>query len=82
MVKDQLLEFVEENNILTKHQAGFRKFNSCESALQTVIMDWKTNMSNKQYVGTVFIDFSRAFETIDRSLLLLKLEKFGIKVQC
>ena len=79
IVKDQLLEYIENSDILTKHQAGFRKLNSCESALQSVLVKWKGAISNKQYVGAIFLDFKRAFETIDRTLLLMKLEKMGIK---
>lgn len=79
IVKDQLLEFINDSNILTKHQAGFRKLNSCESAIQSVLVNWKEALSNKQYVGAIFLDFKRAFETIDRALLLVKLEKMGIK---
>lgn len=78
VVNKQIVEYVETNNLLTKYQAGFRKQNSCESALQTVLSKWKNALNNKQIVGVVFIDFRRAFETINRDLLLLKLKNFGM----
>lgn len=77
-VKDQLLEYLEVNEVLTIHQAGFRKSNSCETALQSVIVKWKNAIGNKQYVGAVFLDLRRAFETVDKKLLLLKLKRMGL----
>ncbi|KAJ8946184.1 hypothetical protein NQ318_001696 [Aromia moschata] len=79
VVNDQLVEYCITNNLLTKHQAGFRKNNSCESALQTVLFHWHEAINNKQIIGAIFIDFQWAFETIDRDLLLLKMEQLGIK---
>ncbi|KAJ8982189.1 hypothetical protein NQ317_001513 [Molorchus minor] len=78
VVNEQLMEYCESNNLLTKYQSGFRKNNSCESALQTVLFHWQEAINNKSIIGAVFIDFQRAFETIDRDLLILKLGRFGI----
>ena len=79
IVKEQLLVFIEVNNILTKHQVGFRKSNSCETALQSVLVKWKSAINDKKNVGVVFFDFRRAFEIIDRDVLLKKLEKIGLR---
>lgn len=77
-VNEQIVEYVESNSILSKYQSGFRKNNSCESALQSILFNWKNALNNKKIIGAVFLDFQRAFETIDRKLLLLKLEYMGI----
>lgn len=77
-VNEQLVDYIEKNNILSVYQAGFRRKNSCESALQTVLFNWKNALNNGKLVGVVFLDFKRAFETIDRQLLLLKLQKYGM----
>lgn len=50
-----------------------------ESALQTVLMNWKSALSERKIIAVVFLDFRRAFETIDRTLLLEKLRKYGIQ---
>lgn len=76
IVSEQLVEYIENNRLLTKYQAGFRTNNSCESALQPVLMN--CSAINKRKVVVVFLDFQCAFETIDRDLLLLKMEKMGI----
>lgn len=77
VVNGQVREYVEKNKLLTHYQAGFRRKHSCESALQTVLAKWKTATSRKKLVGIVFLDFRRAFETINRGLLILKLRKYG-----
>lgn len=77
-VKDQLLNYIEGNNILIRQQSGFRSAHSCETALQFLISDWKKAIQSGFFVGIVFLDFKRAFETINRGLLLLKLHKYGI----
>lgn len=78
VVNEQIIDYIETNKLLTIKQAGFRKRNSCESALQTVIAKWKNALNEKKVIGVIFLDFRRAFETIDRKLLLLKLRKFGL----
>lgn len=77
IVNDQIREYIEDNKLLTHCQAGFRKRNSCESSLQTVLSKWKFAVDRRKIVGVVFLDFKRAFETINRELLILKLQKYG-----
>lgn len=79
VANNQMREYVEQERLLTNFQAGFRRKHSCESALQTVISRWKSALSEGRVVGVVFIDFRRAFETINRELLILKLQKYGIE---
>jgi hypothetical protein len=79
VVKRQIEVFVENNNIITEHQSGFRKQYSCETALQTVIDEWKLIVSERKMVGVIFMDLKRAFETIDRERLIEKLYQYGIR---
>ena len=79
VVNNQFIEYFEKNNLLSEYQAGFRKNNSCESALQSVLMNWKSALSKKNIIGVVFLDFRRAFETIDRGMLIEKLKKYGVQ---
>ena len=66
VVKKQIEAYLENNYILTEHQSGFRRTYSCEIAIQTVIDEWKKTISEGKMVGVIFIDFKRAFETVDR----------------
>lgn len=79
VVKKQIETFFEDNCIITEHQSGFRKQYSCETAIQTVIDEWKLTVSEAKMVGVIFMDLKRAFETIDRERLLEKLYQYGIR---
>lgn len=78
-VKSQLLKYIEDANILISTQSGFRQSHSCETALNLVLTSWKDEIQNNKYVYAVFLDFKRAFETIDRDILIKKLNKYGIR---
>lgn len=75
----QLLKFIEENKILSKYQSGFREGYSCETAFQFLLNKWKSAIDNDMAVNVVFLDLKRAFETVDRERLLLKLRKYGFR---
>lgn len=77
-IKEQLLSHVNSNNILIENQSGFRDKHSCETSIQLVVSKWKELLDHGKTVLTVFIDFKRAFETINRDLLIVKLRKYGI----
>ncbi len=76
-VKNQINKFLNSNKVLIEEQAGFRNNFSCESALNKVLSDWKSAIEEKKIVLCVFLNFKRAFETIDREILLKKLELYG-----
>lgn len=73
VVKMQIYKYFEENKLLAQCQSGFRNGYSCETALQYTISDWKQDCDNNKYIVVVFIELRRAFETVDRELLLKKL---------
>lgn len=74
----QLLDYVDRNNILTPNQSGFRKGHSCETALQLIITRWKKWIDDpRNVVVAVSLDLRRAFETVNRDLLLVKLRRYG-----
>lgn len=78
IVYRQLLDFVERNGLITKFQSGFRAHHSCETAVQCVVDEWKNWADSNYMVIAVFLDLQRAFETVDRKMLLSKLEMVGV----
>lgn len=78
IVFEQLMNYINANNILCEHQSGFRAKHSTESAINFVLYDWICALDGDEIIIAVFLDLSRAFETIDRCLLLIKLEQMGI----
>lgn len=78
IVKQQLEQHIHRNNILTEVQSAFRGQHSCETALNLILLRWKEARMQRKVVLAVFLDFKRAFETVDRQILCWVLEKYGV----
>ena len=78
IIHAQLSSYIEMNNILSKNQYGFRKDLSTSIAIFDVLKVLFENWNDKKYSGCVFIDFSRAFDSIDHCILMEKLKLYGL----
>ena len=67
---------------LHPNQNGFRKKHSCNTMLNSLINKWHCNINHDLFTGVVFLDFAKAFDTIDHSLLAKKLQYYGLKESC
>ena len=76
IVKLQLNEHVERNDILFEHQSAYREKHSCETSLNFVVNEWKQKKGEKRKIVAVFLDLGKAFEieTVDRTILLKVLQ--------
>ena len=79
LANSQLNEYLDRNNITNNNQYGFRKFRSTESALVHFNNDVVRALDNNNYLVAVFLDFSKAFDTVVHSILLDKLKYYGIE---
>lgn len=75
---NQFNAFIKSNNILNDNQSGFRAQHSCETAINDVLYEWREAQDQSKIIIAVFLDFQRAFETIDQNLLVKKLAKYGV----
>ena len=72
---------------LSKCLTGFRKSHGTQHLLVTMLEKWKKAVDKGEYVSAVFMDLSRAFDTINHDLLLAKLKAYGfslnaVKLMC
>jgi len=67
----------EKNKLFTSHQHGFRTNHSCETAIQSILDDWKSLIDDERTIMALFIDFKKAFDLIYRKLFLRKLGHYG-----
>ena len=75
----RLISFLERNELLYCYQYGFRKLYSTGLALIEITDYIKRLLDEKKYVISIFIDFKKAFDTVDHEILLHKLEYYGIR---
>ena len=77
VLSSQIIDYINEQNILTTDQHGFRTNHSCETALHELITDLNLARNNKLSTLLLFIDFRKAFDLVESPLLLRKLEHLG-----
>ena len=77
-VQSQLVNYLETNNLFPNCQHGFRRHHSNQSAITFFTDTIRKNMDNGLSTGAVFVDYRKAFDTIDRGILPKKLKSFGI----
>ena len=77
-VHNALYSFLCENELIYIRQSGFRSKHSTETVLIKIIDDLLFNLNNYRVSGMVLVDYRKAFDMIDHTLLLKKLEMYGI----
>uniref|UniRef100_A0A8C5QZE8 Reverse transcriptase domain-containing protein n=1 Tax=Leptobrachium leishanense TaxID=445787 RepID=A0A8C5QZE8_9ANUR len=77
-VYTQLHDYYQYQNYLTPDQSGFRPNHSTTTALLKVCNDIQAGMEQGNLTGAIFLDFAKAFDTVDHGILLQKLKNSGI----
>ena len=79
VIYSRLYSFLVSQNILFENQFGFRKSHSTNHALNYSVDYVNSHINDKQHVLGIFIDLSKAFDTISHDKLLVKLDRYGIR---
>jgi hypothetical protein len=76
---DRLIKHIKNNNILVNEQYGFRTYSSTEKAAFTLINKILTALNSKMIIGGIFCDLQKVFGCVNHTILMKKLEFYGIK---
>ena len=79
IVFNQLYDYFNANKLIYKSQHGFREQHSTETAALEFMDRVISSLDKGNIELAVFIDLSKAFDTINHSILLYKLSYYGVK---
>ena len=74
-----MVTYLEDNYILSSNQHGFRKGRSCLTQLLDHYDNILKNLNSGSETDVIYLDFAKAFDKVDHSLLLKKLKFYGIE---
>ena len=76
---NRLLNFLEKHRIIYSKQFGFRAHHATDHAIMSITDKIQRAIDDKEYSCGIFLDFSKAFDTINHDILIAKLEHYGIR---
>ena len=79
LIADQLYQYMNENDMFSSNQSGFRRLHSTLTCLLKNTDDWYSGLDLGKLVGLVFIDLKKAFDTFNHDILCHKLSFYGIQ---
>ncbi len=78
IVANRIITFLNDNNLISKWQFGFRKKHSTIHPMIHFLNHVSEALNKKKYTIGIFCDLKKAFDTCDHQILLDKLKKYGV----
>ena len=79
LMYNRLISFVNKHKILYSLQFGFRHGYSTSLAMIYLVDKISQSLDNGDYVLGLYLDFTKAFDTVNHAILLQKLEHYGVR---
>ena len=77
MIRDKMFDYLFRNNLLADEQRGFLPRRSCVTQLLTALHYWTESLEKGVPDDVLYLDFSKAFDSVPHERLLLKLDIQG-----
>ena len=75
----RIYDFLTQQNLISHSQHGFRNKHSCETAMCELVGNICKGHEKDKHTLAVFLDLSKAFDTLSHEILYQKLDKYGIR---
>ena len=79
ILDNRLFKYLTVNEILYQKKFDFREGHSTEDAIIQLIDQMKSSFERNHFTVGVFIDLSKAFDTVDHHIIIKKLNQYGVK---
>ena len=79
IIVSNTLQHLNDHNILTDNQHGFRRGRSCETQLIITTDDFARSLDKSAQIDVAVLDFSKAFDRVPHQRLLSKIEYYGVR---
>ncbi|KAL0810711.1 hypothetical protein ABMA28_010035 [Loxostege sticticalis] len=78
-LSEEIHSYYKKQEIITKNQYGFQSGKSATELLSKFTDEINTHLNERKHVLVLFIDFSRAFDTLDHKELVKRLDRTGVR---
>ena len=78
IIREQLVKYLIDNDIIPKEQHGFLSKKSTTTNLLECLDKWTKNFDDGRQTDIIYLDYSKCFDTVCHSKLVYKLSKYGI----
>ena len=79
LLHQQLYDYLQKHSILHPAQSGFRPQHTTQDVLDSMVDDWRKALDDNKLVGAVMVKLSRAFDMVNHSILLRKMNSYGVR---
>jgi hypothetical protein len=79
LMSNRLLDFIQRKAILFDNHFGFRAKHSTDFAVLSIIDKIRKAIDERDFSCGIFLDLSKAFDTVNHEILIKKLEHYGVR---